>query len=76
MLLVLAEFLAGFSIGMMASLVESSDQQATNRCVADAQSHVNHLRREADERVRRVYGQYGAGMSREVRRAYEQRMGR
>ena len=76
MLLVVAEFLAGLSIGMLASLVESADQEATNRCVTDARNRASQLRDQADARVKQVYGQYGATMSQRVRHAYEQRMGR
>jgi hypothetical protein len=75
-MLALAEFLGGFAIGMWLALVEHADAQATDRCVADAQSRVDRLRHDADDHVRRAHRRWAGQMGRDVRNAYEQRLGR
>ena len=75
-MLALAEFLGGVAVGMWISLVEYADAQATDRCVADAQSRVDRLRYDADDHVGRAHRRWERQMGQEVHTAYEQRLRR
>lgn len=75
MWLILADFLAGFTVGSLAALIEVADEAATARCATSAQFRVDQLRHDADDRLRDVYGRHEHWMGPATRDAYRRRLG-